>query len=96
VKAGAKAIIYAGPGEGTSVDTGIEPSLIDARKKGVVVVRASRVGNGQVTRSVVNRDDELGFVVADSLSPEKARILVMLGLLRSNDVGPLQQLFYDY
>jgi L-asparaginase len=96
VKAGAKAIIYAGPGEGTSVDTGIEPALIDARKKGVVVVRASRVGNGQVTRSVVNRDDELGFVVADSLNPQKARILVMLGLLRTDDVGRLQQLFYDY
>jgi L-asparaginase len=96
VKAGAKAIVYAGPGEGTTLDTGIEASLIEARKKGVVVVRSSRVGNGAVTRSSVQRDDELGFVVSDTLSPQKARILVMLALLKSNEVERIQNLFYEY
>src|ERR1700726_192990 len=60
VAAGTKAIIYAGVGEGTVADSGIEPALIEARKKGVIVVRSSRVGNGLVTRSTENRDDELG------------------------------------
>jgi L-asparaginase len=96
VKAGSKAIIYAGVGEGTTVDTGIEPALIDARKKGVVIVRSSRVGNGMVTRSVENRDDELGFIASDTLSPQKARILTMLALMRTNDVGQIQRMFYEY
>ena len=47
-------------------------------------------------RSSKQRDDELGFVVSDSLSPQKARILVMLALLRSNDVARIQNLFYEY
>jgi L-asparaginase len=96
VKAGTKAIIYAGVGEGTTVDTGIESALIDARKKGVVIVRSSRVGNGMVTRSVENRDDELSFIASDTLSPQKARILTMLALMRTNDVGQIQRMFYEY
>jgi len=70
--------------------------IIAARKKGVVVVRSSRVGNGLVMRSSKQRDDELGYVVSDSLSPQKARILVMLALLRANDVARIQNLFYEY
>ena len=96
VAAGTKAIIFAGTGEGTVADSGIEPALIAARKKGVVVVRSSRVGNGLVTRSAENRDDELGFVVADTLSPQKARILAMLALTRTHDVGQIQRMFYEY
>jgi L-asparaginase/Glu-tRNA(Gln) amidotransferase subunit D len=42
------------------------------------------------------RDDELGFVVSDTLSPQKARILVMMALLKSNDVVRIQNLFYEY
>jgi L-asparaginase len=96
VAAGTKAIIFAGTGEGTVADSGIEPALIEARKKGVVVVRSSRVGNGLVTRSAENRDDEFGFVVADTLSPQKARILAMLALTRTHDVGQIQRMFYEY
>jgi L-asparaginase len=96
VAAGTKAIIFAGTGEGTVADSGIEPALIEARKKGVVVVRSSRVGNGLVTRSTENRDDEFGFVVADTLSPQKARILAMLALTRTHDVGQIQRMFYEY
>lgn len=96
VKAGTKGIIYAGVGEGTTADTGIESALIDARKKGIVIVRSSRVGNGMVTRSVENRDDELGFIASDTLSPQKARILTMLALIRTNDVAQIQRMFYEY
>jgi L-asparaginase len=96
VKAGARAIVYAGVGEGSTADTGIEPALIEARKKGIVIVRSSRVGNGMVTRSTENRDDELGFVASDTLSPQKARILTMLALMRTNDVGQIQRMFYEY
>jgi L-asparaginase len=71
-------------------------ALIDARKKGVVVVRSSWVGNGMVTRSVENRDDELGVIASDTLSPQKARILTMLALTRTSDVGQIQEMFYEY
>ena len=96
VKAGTKAIIYAGVGEGTTADTGIESALIEARKKGVLIVRSSRVGNGMVMRSVINRDDELGFIVSDTLSPQKARILAMLALVKTTDLGQIQKMYYEY
>ena len=96
VKAGTKAIIYAGVGEGTTVDTAIESALINARRKGVLVVRSSRVGNEMVVRSIINRDDEQGFIASDTLSPQKARILAMLALAKTSDLGQIQKMFYDY
>jgi L-asparaginase len=96
VAAGAKAIVYAGVGEGSVARPGAEPALVDARKKGVIVVRASRVGNGIVARNSDAKDDEYDFIVSDSLSPQKARILVMLGLTRTSDTKELQRMFYVY
>jgi L-asparaginase len=96
VAAGAQAIVYAGVGEGSVAGTGIEPALIAARKKDVIVVRASRTGNGIVSRTASNHDDEYGFVVADNLSPQKARILVMLALTRTHDIRQIQKMFYVY
>lgn len=40
-------------------------------------------------------DDELDFVVADTLSPQKARILLMLALTRT-DTRNIQRMFYTY
>jgi L-asparaginase len=96
VAAGAKAIVYAGVGEGSVARPAAEPALIDARRKGVIVVRSSRTGNGLVSRSTEERDDELGYVVADTLNPQKARILVMLGLTRTSDPKEIQRMFYAY
>jgi L-asparaginase len=96
VAAGARAIVSAGAGQGTVANTGIEPALVAARKKGVLVVRASRVGNGIVSRGEANRDEELGFVVADMLSAQKARILVMLALTRTRDLARIQKMFDEY
>ena len=96
VAAGAKAIVYAGVGEGSVARPAAEPALIEARKKNVIIVRSSRVGNGIVARSVEERDDELGYVVADTLNPQKARILVMLALTKTQDPKQIQQMFYTY
>src|SRR5215813_1248489 len=96
VAAGAKAIVYAGVGEGAVARPGAEPALVDARKKGVIVVRASRVGNGIVARNGEAKDDDLDFVVSDTLSPQKARILLMLALTKTNDTKAIQQMFYTY
>src|SRR6516164_4325995 len=96
VAAGDKAIVHAGVGDGSLARPAVEPALIDARKKGVIVVRSSRVGNGIVARNGEAKDDELDFVVSDTLSPQKARILLMLALTKTNDTKAIQQMFYTY
>ncbi|MDR3517232.1 MAG: type II asparaginase [Azospirillaceae bacterium] len=95
VAAGAKGIIHAGVGDG-SLAAAVKPALIDARKKGVVIVRSSRVGNGIVARNGEANDDTLDFVVSDSLNPQKARILLMLALTRTDDTKAIQKMFYTY
>jgi L-asparaginase len=67
-----------------------------ARAKGVIVVRASRVGQGIVARNGEANDDGLDFVVADTLSPQKARILLMLALTKTTSTKEIQRMFYTY
>ena len=95
VGAGAKGLIHAGVGNG-SLPAKVRPALSAARAKGVVVVRASRVGQGILARNGEANDDELDFVAADTLSPQKARILLMLALTRTNNTKEIQRMFYTY
>jgi L-asparaginase len=67
-----------------------------AAKKGVVVVRSSRVPTGLVGRNVEIKDDELGFIASDELNPQKSRILLMLALLKPRSVAQIQELFATY
>jgi len=64
VAAGAKGIVHAGVGDG-SVHKDVMPGLSDARKKGVIIVRSSRVGSGIIARNGEADDDKLDFVVSD-------------------------------
>jgi L-asparaginase len=96
VAAGAKAIVHAGVGDGSLARPAVEPALIEARKKGVIIVRASRVGNGIVARNGEAKDDEMDYVVADTLNPQKARILVMLALTKTSNTKDIQRMFYTY
>lgn len=95
VAAGAKGIIHAGVGDG-SLAAKVKPGLIAARKKGTIIVRASRVGHGILARNGEANDDELDFVAADTLSPQKARILLMLALTKTNSTKDIQRMFYTY
>ena len=90
-----KGIVLAGVGDGNSTDAVIA-ALSDAAKKGVVVVRSSRTGSGLVVRNVEVNDDKLGFVASMELSPQKARILLMLGLMKTTDPKKIQQMFMEY
>jgi L-asparaginase type II len=92
---GAKGIIHAGVGDG-SLASKVVPALKEARAKGVIVVRASRVGQGIVARNGEANDDELDFVVADTLNAQKARILLMLALTKTNSSKEIQRMFYTY
>ncbi|MFZ2956917.1 MAG: asparaginase [Candidatus Ozemobacteraceae bacterium] len=95
VAAGVQGIVHAGTGNGSLSDS-TKAGLADAVKKGVFVVRASRTGSGIVTRNGEVRDDDYGFVTADNLSPQKARILLMLGLTVTKDAKKLQEMFGRY
>jgi L-asparaginase/glutamin-(asparagin-)ase len=93
--AGAKGIIHAGVGDG-SLAAKMLPALKAARAKGAIVVRASRVGQGILARNGEANDDELDFVAADTLNPQKARILLMLALTKTTDTKAIQRMFYTY
>jgi L-asparaginase/Glu-tRNA(Gln) amidotransferase subunit D len=60
----------------------------------VLIVVSSRAGSGRVLPRTVLR--EQGFVVADNLNPQKARVLAMLALTRTDDVREAQRIFDEY
>jgi L-asparaginase len=60
------------------------------------VVRCSRTGSGVVDRNVEINDDKMGFIAGMELSAQKARILLMLGLMETNDPKKLQEYFVEY
>ena len=93
--ASAKGIVIAGVGNG-NINKSSVTAASNAAKKGVVVVRSSRVATGSVGRNVELNDDELGFIASDELNPQKARILLTLALLNKRTPEQIQQLFYTY
>jgi L-asparaginase len=92
---GAKGIVIAGVGNG-NMNKACVTAAANAVKKGVVVVRSSRVATGLVGRNVELNDDELGFIASDELNPQKARILLMLALLKQRSPKDMQTLFQTY
>ena len=92
---GAKGIVIAGVGNGNMNKASVTAAA-NAVKKGVVVVRSSRVVTGSVGRNVELNDDELGFIASDELNPQKSRILLTLALLGKRTPEQLQNLFYTY
>jgi L-asparaginase len=92
---GAKGIVIAGVGNGNMNKASLDAAA-RAAKKGVVVVRSSRVVTGTVGRNVEVNDDELGFVASDELNPQKSRILLSLALLKPRSTQDIQNLFYSY
>ncbi|HZR74142.1 asparaginase [Bradyrhizobium sp.] len=90
---GAKGIVLAGVGDGNTSKLALD-ALEAAAKKGIVVVRSTRVRSGFVTRNVEVDDDKNGFVVSEDLNPQKARVLTQL-LIANGVTSPakLQQAF---
>ncbi|MFJ9290372.1 type II asparaginase [Bacillus halotolerans] len=93
VKAGTKGIVFAGSGNGSLSDAA-EKGAVRAVKKGVTVVRSTRTGNGVVTSNgdyVKN-----GLLASNSLNPQKARILLMLALTKTDNPKKIQDYFNEY
>jgi L-asparaginase len=93
IENGVEGIVVAGVGHGNySLD--IEKSIDRAVRCGVFVVRGSRVLRGGVTFGVESLSDSQ--IVSGFLSPQKARILLMLALTRYNTVEQVGELFGRY
>ncbi|MCG8615580.1 MAG: asparaginase [Desulfobacterales bacterium] len=95
VSRGARGIVIAGDGNGNMNRSTIEAAAGFAAK-GICIVRASRVPTGTVGRNVEVDDDANEFIASDELNPAKARILLMLALLKKRSVAEIQELYYTY
>lgn len=93
--AGARGIIYAGLGNG-NMSQRMKQVLQQLQRQGIVIVRSSRVSNGVVTRNGAINDDCYSFIAADTLSPQKAKILLMLSLMKTTDPAIIQDIFWRY
>ncbi|WP_259397097.1 hypothetical protein [Shewanella sp. SG44-2] len=88
-------IISAGVGNG-NIYHSVFDTLIKASKKGILVVRSSRVPTGATTLDAEIDDAKYGFVAAGNLNPQKARILLMLSLTQSKDPQQIQRWFQQF
>ncbi|MDI2089782.1 asparaginase [Commensalibacter oyaizuii] len=82
LKRGVKGIILAGVGDGNTSTDALR-SLQNAAKRGIIIVRSTRVASGFVNRNVEINDDQNNFVVSEDLNPQKSRILLQI-LLANN------------
>ena len=76
VSCGVQGIVVAGTGNGT-LHQSLQAALLNAQSRGIQVVRATRCTQGRV----LPRADDL-FASSNGLSPVKARIDMMLKLMK--------------
>jgi L-asparaginase len=97
VAAGARGLVFAGTGNGTLAvpeqDAVKRLNAMPAASR-PALVRSSRVGNGRTTPTA--EFDAMNMVAADTLTPQKARILLMLALTRTTDYKELRRIFSEY
>jgi asparaginase (EC 3.5.1.1) len=72
----------------------VKEALKEATAKGVVVIRGSRTGSGITTLTA--EDDKNGFVASGALNSQKARILLMLALTKTNSIKEIRRIFNEY
>ena len=93
VAAGARGIVSAGFAPAlTTPDE--RDALRQALRDGVMIAQATRAGTGRVADITGLR--ETGFVNADNLNPQKARILLALALTVTHDPAPIAMMFREY
>lgn len=93
VAAGAKGIVSAGfaPGSPGKADTEV---LEAAAKAGVVVMQSTRAGSGRTFKG--KKAAQRGFLVADNLNPQKARLLLALALTVTSEPAEIERIFLTY
>lgn len=89
-ESGTRGIVIAGSGAG-SIPSAQKIVLKELMARGLKVVVSSRVKCGFVMLDSADR--EAGFISAGDLSPQKARILLMLALLKTNQNSEIERYF---
>lgn len=95
VEKGAKGIVIAGVGNGNMPKAALD-ACARASKKGVIVVRSTRVATGTVGRNVECDDDALGLIASYNLNPQKSRVLLSVALLKPRKLDEVQKIFMEY
>lgn len=90
-------LVIAGLGLG-GVPGAMFDAIQEARARGIPVVISTRVPTGRIFSLSATKGSSLslkriGCVLADNLSPQKARILLMLALTKSSETETLQKYF---
>lgn len=93
IEAGAEGIVSAGFAPGFC-GPGDEEPLKLAVEKGIVVVQSSRAGSGRTFKSTKLAAN--GFLIADNLNPQKARILLAFALSATRDPAEIERIFATY
>jgi L-asparaginase len=93
---GVKGIVFAGTGAGglSKFEKDAVKAMLASTGAKPVLVRSNRTGNGRVISRA--EYDALGYVAADTLNPQKARVLLMLALTRTSDVNEIRRMFNEY
>ena len=91
--AGARGIVSAGFAPGFAPPGDFE-ALKQAAAQGVVVMQCTRAGSGRTFRGTRLR--EAGFLIADNLNPQKARILLAMALTVTQDPEEIARIFRTY
>lgn len=86
---GTKGLVIGGLGNG-GYSKSVGQTLVSLAKKGLPIVVSSRTGNGITT------PDDPELISADSLTPQKARILLMLALTETSDKEKIAEMFRKY
>lgn len=95
VAVGAKGIVLAGAGAAHTTPA-TRAALRQAQRQGVFIVRATRVGTGRILPIKQSDLPQNDFIGADTLNPQKARVLLMLALTRTNNPAEIQRMFDCY
>jgi L-asparaginase len=93
IEAGAQGIVSAGFAPGFCGPGDLE-ALEEAVRRGIVVVQSTRAGSGRTFRST--RLTKSGFLIADNLNPQKARLLLALALTVTHDQAEIARIFAEY
>src|SRR3982751_6500665 len=95
VNAKADGIVIAGfpTGSGTPAMDEVVKRIV---AKGIPVVMTNRGGMGRVTETAGRQGEQRPLIYGDNLTPQKARVLLLLALTSARDPARLQQIFATY
>lgn len=94
IEAGAKGIVSAGFAPGFCGKADFEVLAAAVKEKGLIAMQSTRAGSGRTFKG--KRLREAGFLIADNLNPQKARLLLALALTVTSDPAEIERIFLTY